>query len=81
VDVTIADINGDGIPDILIANFTGKAVEALYGKGDGAFSPAVALAEANGVYSIIADDVDHDGAVDLLFAGNGGVGRLHATCR
>jgi hypothetical protein len=37
--VAVADLNGDGIPDILTANYDGADVSVLLGNGDGTFKP------------------------------------------
>jgi hypothetical protein len=39
--VAIADVNGDGKPDLLVANFSSNAVGVLMGNGDGTFQKAV----------------------------------------
>ncbi len=44
-----ADINGDGKPDLVVANSGSSSVSVIVGNGDGTFQPAVAYA-VRGVY-------------------------------
>ena len=38
-DVVVADLTGDGIPDLVVANYNDDTVSVLIGKGDGTFLP------------------------------------------
>jgi Ca2+-binding RTX toxin-like protein len=42
--ITIADINGDGIPDMIVANENGT-VSVLLGKGNGVFQPPISVSD------------------------------------
>jgi hypothetical protein len=69
--VAVADVNGDGIPDLAVANGAGfiGTVGVLLGKGDGTFQQAVTY--GSGGYepaSIVIADVNGDGKPDLLVA-------------
>jgi hypothetical protein len=80
VAVAVADVNGDGKPDLLVANdfCTPTSVNAgagvLLGNGDGTFQPAVTYcsggaSNAGGPYqSVAVADVNGDGKPDLLMA-------------
>jgi len=71
--VAVADVNGDGNPDLLVANecadssCANGSIGVLFGNGDGTFRPAVAYS-TGGVNStdVVAADVNSDGRPDLL---------------
>jgi len=66
----VADLDGDGKPDIVVANDDG-AVNVLLGNGDGTFQSAVNY--GTNEYSFAVADVNGDGKPDLLaMAGIGG---------
>ena len=72
-EVRVADIDGDGFPDIVVAapsSFAGFAV--LRGKGDGTFeSPVKFAVGATGTSWLDVADVNGDGQPDVLI-GHGG---------
>jgi hypothetical protein len=80
--VAVADVNGDGKPDILVGNVCSDsvpfpclngegAVGVLLGNGDGTFRPAVSYASGGstgGAYFLVVADVNRDGKPDILVA-------------
>ncbi len=69
LSVAVADVNGDGTPDLLVANESSNSVGVLLGNGDGTFQPAVTYATSgNNAYSLAVADVNGDGFPDLVVA-------------
>jgi hypothetical protein len=75
MSVAVADVNGDGKPDLVVANMCGASacgvelgsVAVLLGNGDGTFQTAVTY--SSGAYealSVAVADVNNDGKPDLL---------------
>jgi hypothetical protein len=83
--VAIADVNGDGTPDLIIANeqqsksdSTGS-ISVMLGKGNGTFHAAVNYSSGGqSAYSIGVADVNGDGKLDLVVA-NGCLGSNCST--
>ncbi len=71
--VAVGDVNGDGFPDLVVANWctdvncTGSSVAVLLGTGDGTFQPASAY-PSGGLYAdaVAVADVDGDGFLDIV---------------
>ena len=77
VKVTVADINGDGAPDVVTANNVGRAtnlsnssLSVLLGNGNGTFQTAISygLYGKNNPVNVAVADVNADGRPDLLCA-------------
>jgi hypothetical protein len=74
--LAIGDVNGDGIPDLVVANYCGTncsfppttgAVGVLLGNGDGTFQNAVAYPSGGqGSTGVAIADMNRDGYPDLL---------------
>ncbi len=68
--VAIADVNGDGKPDVLTANQDSNNVGVLLGNGDGTFQQALTFGSGDesgwGPFSVVAADVNGDGRPDLV---------------
>jgi hypothetical protein len=67
--VAVGDFNGDGIPDLAVANNGGNTVTILLGNGDGTFtSTTVSPATGSNPISIASGDFNGDGKADLAIA-------------
>lgn len=63
--VGIADFNGDGIPDLAIAEGLGPIVEVFFGNGDGTFKVGTITAAGLNPTGIAVGDFNGDGKPDL----------------
>jgi hypothetical protein len=71
--VTVADFNGDGVPDLAIANYgwfadAGNTVSILFGKGDGTLQTGQSYEVGYSPTSVVAGDFNGDGRLDLAVA-------------
>ena len=73
----MADVNGDGKPDLMVANYCGTdnncstegSAGVLLGNGDGTFQTAVTYGSGGlNPLSVAVADVNGDGKPDLLVA-------------
>src|SRR5207247_9069635 len=67
--VAIADLNGDGRPDLAVANgsYIGS-VSVLLGNGDGTFGPKTDFGAGNSPEQVAIADLNGDGRPDLAVA-------------
>jgi len=83
ISVAIADVDGDGHPDLIVANecsiaadcgvYPSSSVGVLHGNGDGTFEAPVSFVSGYGTDGMAVVDVNRDGAVDLIVAGEGDI--------
>jgi len=73
--IAVADVNQDGIPDIISADECGDdpncragTVSVLLGMGDGSFEPRMTFAEGLFPLSVAVADFNRDGHPDLVIA-------------
>lgn len=64
----LADLDGDGILDMAVANGTSQTVSVRLGVGDGTFEPQATFPAGPNPLSIAAADLDGDGDQDLAMA-------------
>ena len=85
LSVAVADFNGDGVPDIVVANLNPKGqngesqgvLGVLIGNGDGTFQRVVTYQPGgDAAYWLSAADVNGDGKIDVVVGELGGVGVL-----
>jgi hypothetical protein len=65
--IVVADLNGDGKPDLVVGSTSNVSV--LLGNGDGTFQPAITYTGAVAKNSLAVVDMNGDGKLDLV-AGN-----------
>ena len=66
--VAIGDLNGDGKPDLAVANSASNTVSVLLGNGDGTFGAKTDFATGVDPRSVAIGDVNGDGKPDLAVA-------------
>ncbi len=70
LSIAQADLNGDGIPDLVV---TSQGFTGIYlSKGDGTVAAPILIAAVAGNPGIVIGDFNGDGKADLAFAGEGG---------
>ena len=66
--MAVADLNGDGRPDLVTANSDGNTVSVLLGNGDGTFSVQQTFAVGRSPRAVAVADLNGDGIPDLVVA-------------
>jgi uncharacterized protein (TIGR03437 family) len=72
INVQVADVNGDGKPDIITADNAGNTVSVLLGNGNGTFAPAKSIAAGMAPQGVILADFNGDGKLDIAVGHDGG---------
>jgi hypothetical protein len=71
VDIVIAELSGDGVPDVAFSDSSTGAVTLLIGVGDGTFTATFAGTTVTLAIKAVAEDLNGDGFADLLFLSQG----------
>ena len=75
--IALADMNGDGRPDLLTANDATQTVSLLLALGNGTFGPPAAYPVGNaGAVALQVGDINRDGRPDVVMAGGSSGGWL-----
>src|SRR5207247_1003460 len=69
--VAVGDVNGDGKPDLAVANYNSNTVSVLLGNGNGTFQAAQNFATGATPRSAAVADLNGDGKPDLAVANYG----------
>jgi hypothetical protein len=70
----VADLNGDGKPDIVATDYYSGSLSVLLGNGDGTFQAAVAYPSGGASLTVVTiADVNGDGKPDILAGNNCGI--------
>src|SRR5262249_44796561 len=69
--LAVADLTGDGIPDVITADYNSDTLSMLIGKGDGTFFPREILPVGARPYSVAVADLNGDDRPDLIVADSG----------
>ena len=69
--MAVGDVNGDGKPDIVVANDDSNTVSVLLGNGNGTFQAQQTFATGTDPSSVAVGDVNGDGKPDLVVANDG----------
>jgi len=70
--VVVADLNGDGATDIVVANTGWDTLGILLGKGDGTFQAVKEIQLTSAPVTVVAADFNGDGNADLAVPNNQG---------
>jgi VCBS repeat protein len=67
-DIQVSDLNGDDVPDAVVAKAITSTVSVHVGSGDGTLRPRTDLVTGGSPYSVAVDDLNGDGRKDLAVA-------------
>ncbi len=68
-DISVGDVNGDGILDIVDSSFNEGDIEIRLGNGSGGFAAATSIAFGDVNNSVELADINGDGILDLIGSG------------
>jgi hypothetical protein len=67
----VADLDGDGLPDVVGVNMPANVVRTLHNRGDGSFDTPVTMPVDVPPMNVAVADLDGDGQADLLVTSSG----------
>ena len=70
--LAVGDFNGDGVPDLVVANHNSHNVSVLLGRGDGTFWPAEYYAVGWTPAGLAVADLNGDGKHDIIVVNHNG---------
>jgi FG-GAP-like repeat len=68
VALAVGDIDNDGHPDVVMANYGDNTVSVLRGDGSFGFQPATTVVAGSGSIAVALNDLNRDGKLDLVIA-------------
>jgi hypothetical protein len=71
MSVVSSDLNRDGKPDLVMANYAAASVSVLLGRGDGIFDAEIRYSVKSAPSSVAVADLNGDGTPDLIVASYG----------
>lgn len=65
-DVSVADLNADGAPDLAAADYWGDQLRVFLNRGDGTFVERAAIPMSSHVLRLATADLNRDGRLDII---------------